>query len=127
MTINHLNLTVIDPIETSGFLIKYFDLRAEGGNAGMQLLRDDAGMVLTLMKSRAEDRDGGDATASGPARVKYPGSFHIGFIQGNRERVDQINQRLRDDGLHVDAPALLHGAWTFYFTAPGGFTVEVMA
>ena len=51
----------------------------------------------------------------------------IGFIVESRDRVNQINQRLRDDGIETGAPAHQHGAWTFYFTAPGGFTIEVMA
>ena len=55
MTINHLNLTVPDPLETSAFLARHFDLRAGGGNAGMQVLHDDHGMVLTLIKARRED------------------------------------------------------------------------
>ena len=59
MTLNHLNLTVVSPDETSAFLAKYFDLRPGGGNSGMQMLSDDKGMVLTLMKARAEDRDQG--------------------------------------------------------------------
>jgi catechol 2,3-dioxygenase-like lactoylglutathione lyase family enzyme len=161
MTLNHLNLTVTDPIETSAFLAKYFRLQPAGGNAGMQMLRDDGGMVLTLMKARPDDRaDGGvgegsegggksngpegeartegpegAVTAAGPEgqakaeglkRVRYPSSFHIGFIQPSPARVDEINKRLRDDGFNVDAPAHLHGSWTFYFQAPGGFTVEVL-
>ena len=52
--------------------------------------------------------------------------FHIGFIQDSEEDVNQINQRLRDDGYQVPKPARLHGSWTFYFQAPGGFTVEVL-
>ena len=137
MTLNHLNLTVADPTETSAFLAKYFGLQPRGGNLGIQMLNDDRGMVLTLIKARPEDRVGGGARPDGLAEgaantsaageVKYPSSFHIGFIVGSRERVDQINQQLRNDGMEVDAPAHLHGAWTFYFTAPGGFTVEVMA
>jgi catechol 2,3-dioxygenase-like lactoylglutathione lyase family enzyme len=142
MTLNHLNLTVTDPIETSAFLAKYFRLQPAGGNAGMQMLRDDGGMVLTLMKARPEDgatRDAGGTeggvTAGGPERgakaeglkgVRYPSSFHIGFIQPSPARVDEINKQLRDDGFNVDAPAHLHGSWTFYFQAPGGFTVEVL-
>ncbi len=59
MTLNHLNLTVVSPDETSAFLAKYFDLRPGGGNSGMQMLSDDKGMVLTLIKARAEDRDQG--------------------------------------------------------------------
>ena len=56
MTLNHLNLTVADPSETSAFLAKYFGLQPRGGNLGMQMLNDDRGMVLTLIKARPEDR-----------------------------------------------------------------------
>ena len=118
MTLNHLNLTVVDPSETSAFLAKYFDLRPRGGNLGIQMLNDDNGMVLTLIKARQDDLQS--------AAVRYPSSFHIGFIQPSRERVNEINQRLKDDGFQVDPPAHLHGSWTFYFTAPGGFTIEVL-
>ncbi len=149
MTLNHLNLTVTDPIETSAFLAKYFRLQPAGGNAGMQMLRDDGGMVLTLMKARPDDgrvnegpegggraegpeggmnstRPEGGAKAERLKGVRYPSSFHIGFIQPSPARVDEINKQLRDDGFNVDAPAHLHGSWTFYFQAPGGFTVEVL-
>jgi lactoylglutathione lyase len=127
MTINHLNLTVSDPTETSQFLAKYFGLERRGGNAGMQMLYDDQHMVLTLIKGRPDDRDQSAAAAGKPAGVRYPSSFHIGFIVESRDRVNQINQQLRADGIEADAPAHLHGAWTFYFTAPGGFTIEVMS
>ena len=137
MTLNHLNLTVADPTETSAFLAKYFALQPRGGNLGIQMLNDDRGMVLTLIKARPEDRVGGGARPDGLAEgaantsaageVKYPSSFHIGFIQPSHERVDEINRRLRDDGFPVDAPAHLHGSWTFYFRAPGGFTIEVLS
>ena len=134
MTLNHLNLTVVSPDETSAFLAKYFDLRPGGGNSGMQMLSDDKGMVLTLMKARAEDHDQGPAARDQgsesqeqlAARVRYPSSFHVGFIQPTRERVNEINARLAADGYHVPPPSIQHGSWTFYFTAPGGFTIEVM-
>jgi len=90
MTLNHLNLTVADPTETSAFLAKYFGLQPRGGNLGIQMLNDDRGMVLTLIKARPEDRVGGGARPDGLAEgaantsaageVKYPSSFHIGFI-----------------------------------------------
>ena len=114
MTLNHLNLTVSDPIVTSEFLARHFALRPGGGNGGMQVLYDDQGMVLTLIKGRAD-------------AITYPATFHIGFIQPSEAHVNAINQRLRDEGLAVDPPARMHGAWTFYFPAPGGFTIEVMA
>jgi hypothetical protein len=40
--------------------------------------------------------------------------------------VNEINQRLRDDGFDVAPPTKQHGSWTFYFLAPGGFTIEVL-
>ena len=58
--------------------------------------------------------------------MRYPSSFHIGFIQPTRERVNEINARLAADGYRVPPPSIQHGSWTFYFTAPGGFTIEVM-
>lgn len=55
------------------------------GNA-FAVLHDDGGLVLTLMK--------GDP-------VSYPNTFHIGFIQKSEERVNEINQQMKDDGFEV--------------------------
>lgn len=128
MKLNHLNLTVTHPEETSAFLARHFDLRPGGGNAGMQLLHDDNGMVITLFKAGRRDLGGeaGEGEPAAPRTVRYPSTFHIGFIQESRERVDAINRRLRDEGIEAPAPSVQHGAYTFYFTAPGGFTIEVM-
>jgi lactoylglutathione lyase len=52
-------------------------------------------------------------------------AFHLGFMQESEEQVNAINQRLKDDGFPVPPPRRLHGMWTFYFEAPGGFTIEV--
>jgi lactoylglutathione lyase len=112
MKINHLNLMVTDVLGTAVFLEKYFGLRIQGGNEKFTLLFDDNGLVLSLMK-------GGQA-------IKYPGSFHIGFIQESEERVSEINQWLKEDGYDVRPPER-HHAWTFYVQAPGGFSIEVMA
>jgi len=115
MKLNHLNLTVPDVPETRQFLEKHFGLRALArGNDSMAVLSDDGGLVLTLMKV-------GQA-----AEIKYPASFHIGFMQESEARVNEINQRLKEDGFDVPAPRRFHGSWTFYFRAPGGFTVEVL-
>jgi lactoylglutathione lyase len=59
-------------------------------------------------------------------RVSYPKTFHIGFIQPTEADVDEVNRRIREDGYDIDTPSRQHGAWTFYFEAPGGFTVEVL-
>jgi hypothetical protein len=66
-------------------------------------------LVLTLIKA---------------GQVKYPGTFHIGFIQESKERVNDLNRRLKEDGFDVQPPQQFH-AWTFYVQAPGGFMVEV--
>ena len=55
-----------------------------------------------------------------------PASFHVGCIQESEKRVDEINERLREDGYEVPKPARMHGSWTFYFEAPGGFRIEVL-
>jgi lactoylglutathione lyase len=116
MKLNHLNLTVSDVQAARSFLETYFGLRGmEGfpGDDNFTILFDDAGFVLTLMKLNEN------------SEVKYPGSFHIGFIQESDEQVNAINQRLKDDGYRVPTPKHFHGSWTFYLQAPGGFTVEV--
>src|SRR5215470_8470273 len=117
MKLNHLNLTVSNVPETHRFLEKYFALKSYEGTEpreAMSFMRDDNSMVLSLFR------------AANGADPKYPPGFHIGFIQDSEERVNEINQRLRDDGYDVPAPARLHGSWTFYFKAPGGFTIEVL-
>jgi lactoylglutathione lyase len=116
MKLNHLNLTVSNVLETHRFLEKYFGLKGFGGmtpNDAMSFLSDDNAMVLALFRGKN-------------GQVNYPPGFHIGFIQESEERVNQINQRLQEDGFKVPKPARLHGSWTFYFQSPGGFTIEVL-
>jgi len=116
MKLNHINLTVTDALETAKFLEKYFGLELyEGSNHGMAFTYDDSGAVISLIK------------AGHGAEVHYPETFHIGFIQESREKVNEINKRLKADGYEVDPPASAHGSWTFYFQAPGGFTIEVLS
>ena len=114
MKLNHLNLTVSDVAKAHDFLQKHFGLRDMGrSNDTMAGLYDDDGFALVLMR------------AGRSGEVTYPQSFHIGFTQPSDEKVNEINRRLRDDGLDVPPPGRVHGAWGFYFNAPGGFMVEV--
>ena len=111
MILNHLNLTVTDVSVARNFLEKYFNMECVGSRGnGFAAMLDDKGFVLTLMKGK---------------NVQYPETFHIGFPQENEKQVDLINQRLKEDGYHVEPPQHSHG-YTFYVTAPGGFTVEVL-
>ena len=117
MKLNHLNLTVSNVPETHRFLEKYFGLKSIAGtkpSEAVGFMSDDNGLILALFR-----------VAKG-AELKYPPGFHIGFIQESDERVDEINQRLHDDGYDVPKPSRMHGSWTFYFNGPGGFMIEVV-
>jgi lactoylglutathione lyase len=113
MKLNHLNLTVTDVAETRKLFETYFGFTGskEVGNEKFALLFGEDGFVLNLMRS---------------AQVSYPETFHIGFMQESEERVNEINRHLKDDGFDVNPPGKLHGAWTFYFRAPGGILIEVL-
>jgi lactoylglutathione lyase len=115
MILNHINLTVPDVSLTRAFFENYFGLRCvvELGRDALAVLVDDSGFVLTLNNFAKA------------AHVEYPGAFHIGFMQPSRERVDEIYERVKNDGFDAKPPKEFHGAWTFYFHAPGGFLVEV--
>jgi len=117
MKLNHLNLTVTDVPETHAFLEKYFGLKSMGCNKNMGFLSDDDGAVISLTNMKIAKE----------TEVRYPASFHIGFIQESEERVNEINRRLQEDGFDVPQPERMHGSWTFYFRAPGGFTIEVLS
>jgi catechol 2,3-dioxygenase-like lactoylglutathione lyase family enzyme len=110
MKLNHLNLAVTDVHLAVAFLEKYFGLINQGADDKMGFLTDDNGAVISLMKT---------------ANPTYPGNFHIGFIQESEEKVNEINARLKNDGYEVPPPKRAHG-WTFYFKAPGGYTIEVL-
>lgn len=114
MKVNHLHLMVPDVPASSAFFEKYFELRKSGGNAGLTVLLDDQGFVLTLMKMGAKSSQ------------TYPQNFHVGFFVDSESRVDAIHERMRSDGLEVAAPRREH-AYSFYVGAPGGFLVEVGA
>ena len=112
MRLNHINLSVTDVGTAKSFLMTYFGLKDMGtGNRNMAFLRDDAGLVLSMFKGK---------------EVKYPGTFHIGFIQDSEAKVNDIHRRLLADGFEAPPPQRSH-AWTFYVEAPGGFTVEVLS
>lgn len=118
MKLNHLNLTVSDVLAAHDFLATNFGLEPlqdAPKTERMAFLRDDNGMVLSLMNLQADEK------------VDYPGMFHIGFIQESRDEVDAINARLEGAGCKVKPAREFHGSYTFYLKAPGGFTIEVLS
>jgi catechol 2,3-dioxygenase-like lactoylglutathione lyase family enzyme len=115
MRLNHLNLTVPDVAQTREFFETHFGFRcvAERGRSALAVLVEESGFILTLNNFEQQ------------TEVKYPGIFHIGFMQETKEKVDEIHERLKAAGFEPEPPKEFHGAWTFYFRAPGGFLVEV--
>ena len=81
----------------------------------MAFLTYDNGLLLSLMHTKVVKE----------TEVKYPATFHIGFSQESEEHVNEINQRLKEDGVDAPPSSKQHGSWTFYLLAPGGFTFEV--
>ena len=114
MKLNHLHLMVPDVPAASAFFEKYFELRKANGNAGLTVLLDENGFVLTLMK------------AGSKSSKTYPENFHVGFFLDSESRVDAIHARMIADGMDVAAPQRAH-SYSFYVRAPGGFLVEVGA
>ena len=112
MKLNHVNLPVADVSATRDFFEKHFGFHciAEPTDANV-VLTDNAGLVLTISNFAHADE------------VTYPKRFHVGFMQDSDDKVDDIYERLKTAGLRPGRPENMHGARTFYFTAPG--TVEV--
>ena len=114
MRVNHLHLMVPDVPAATAFFETYFELRKASGNAGLTVLLDDTGFVLTLMKMNSKStRD-------------YPQNFHVGFFVDSESTVDAIRGRMLAGGLDVPPPKREH-SYSFYVSAPGGFLVEVGA
>ena len=110
MKVQHINLTVEDLDASRKFLETYFQLQVGHRRENIVVMYDQDQFVLTLMKGK---------------NVQYPKTFHIGFPQESREKVDQLYQQLKDAGYQVTTPKEAHG-YTFYVQAPGGFTIEVV-
>lgn len=115
MTLNHINLGVTDIPATVEMFETHFGLHRPQGflfNLAMAFLNDDSGNLISLFKVK-------DAT--------YPKIFHIGFMQQSRQQVLDIHAGLQAAGFEPQEPRDEHGRFTFYFQAPGGFTIEVNA
>jgi catechol 2,3-dioxygenase-like lactoylglutathione lyase family enzyme len=112
MKLNHMGLAVTDVLATVEMFETYFGLCRVPGmcNAKMGFLTDDGGSLITLFKTNS---------------VVYPKIFHIGFMLGSVEQVNDMHARLAAGGFQPEVAREEHGRFTFYFQAPGGFVVEV--
>jgi hypothetical protein len=54
-----------------------------------------------------------------------PKIFHVGFMLGTVEQVNDMHSRLTAGGFQPEEAREEHGRFTFYFKAPGGFVIEV--
>lgn len=113
MKINHVNLSVDDVRGAQEFMREYFDLELRTSNNTIAVLSDEDDFILTLMNSG----EGGAVT--------YPN--HLGFFVDDRETVDDLHDRLEQDGFDVTHTDVRHGTYDFYVEAPGGFSIEVGA
>lgn len=116
MKLNHLGITVTDVLAASGFLEKYFGLKAVGKkHPNLSHLQDENGLILSLFKGDVARGD----------KITEPETTHIGFIQESEAQVDELYRQLTKDGFRAEPPQRSHG-YTFYLVAPGGFAVEVV-
>ena len=116
MKLNHLNLCVSDPKQTSQFFIDHFGFQRGNTHAldTLAVIHGDDGFVFVLSNFDKK------------TTPVYPDGFHVGFIQDTKEQVDSMYERLHAAGFATEAPKALHGSWTFYFNAPDNILVEVL-
>jgi len=112
MTINHLNLCVPYVAATRDFFERFLGFQCARPNDSLSILTDDAGFVLTLMKTSGEDA------------VTYPGSFHLGFYV-DESTVHTIHEEMRVAGINVGDITTIRRGTMFYITSPGDILIEV--
>jgi len=115
MTLNHINLSVPNVIETAGFFEKHFNFKTQKAKANtIAILEDEVGFVLVL------------SNFPNTASFDYPADFHIGFYHENKEKVLEIFDKLQADDLALtQEPGLIRDRFGFYFYAPGRILVEI--
>lgn len=118
-TLNHANLTTYDVPALRAFLERIFNLRTlETRGDKFVIMQDAKGFLLALMFDKNMTREHG-----------YPGYFHVGFLQGSRNSVDERHAVIAASGYEAPAPAMLQRGgpptYGFYCNAPGGVLVEV--
>lgn len=118
MKLNHINLTVPDVKATTDFFVQLFSftcLEIKGDDA-LAVLKGEDGFVL-VVTSQSFNRNNNNS---------YPDAFHVGFLVNSKQEVDLKYDKLISSGYATGhAPRNMHGAYGFYFHAPGNILVEV--
>ena len=99
MRIEHIAMYVNDLERTKGFFVKYLDGKASDVYHNQRtdfrsyfISFDDGARLEIMTKPSLEDTE---------KTINRTGLIHIAFSVGNRERVDELTQKLRSDGYEV--------------------------
>jgi catechol 2,3-dioxygenase-like lactoylglutathione lyase family enzyme len=114
MKLNHLHIKAADVQETCRFYQHYFGMRKVGEHDGLEFLVDESGFLLAVHHYRDSAQD-------------LPSWFHFGFCLDSPEKVEQLYERMKTDGIkfskELNGEA---GDWlNFYCLDPAGSKVEV--
>jgi catechol-2,3-dioxygenase len=118
-TLNHTNLTTYNVPALTEFFCSVFDFQLVSKRTrNLSVLRNSDGFVLTLMfhKNMTPEH-------------RYPGLFHVGFLQPTHEDVDGMHQSMSARNYMAPKPEVLRRGgpktYGFYYEATGGVLVEV--
>ena len=99
MIIEHVSMYVNDLEAARDFFVKYLDGRSNSGyhnvNTGLRtyfISFDDGARLELMTRPELTDLD---------KPLNRTGYVHMAFSVGSRERVDEITERLKDDGYEV--------------------------
>ncbi|QDK78260.1 VOC family protein [Spirosoma sp. KCTC 42546] len=118
MSLKHVNIAVSDVVQTKAFFETYFGFRClELKGDFIAILHDDDGFILTISNFKKGEIP------------QYPADFHVGFVQETPEKVMEIYQRMKADGIDVGKEPRNYagrGTMSFYVPVPGNFLIEVL-
>jgi catechol-2,3-dioxygenase len=118
-TLNHINLTTYNVPELTQFFCSIFGFElSEKRGDKFAVMHNADGFILSLMFDKKMTPEHG-----------YPGIFHVGFLQPNRQAVDRMHESMLAANYVAPQPAKLQRGgpptYGFYYDAPGGVMVEV--
>lgn len=99
MKVEHIALYVTDLEKTKDFFVKYFDAVSDGGYHNQTtsfrsyfLSFDDGARIELMNRPDVQDLEKG---------IRRTGFIHLAFSVGSREKVDELTQKLKNDGYEV--------------------------